>query len=225
MNLTERPSAQRQVQFPPTASTSRGGAIGIHTSLTRCRPLPWRSPCPLAGGRFSAHLFLQEEIYLVAGRYHEYRHEDTEPASVVFLRSPDAALATKYLDATQRYVELYSRLLGSYPYKKFALVENFWETGYGMPSFTLLGPRVIRLPFIIHSSYPHEILHNWWGNSVYVAKRGGNWSEGLTAYLADHLLAEQRGRGAVTGGVSDAEIRGLCWEGARNCIDGLLESS
>ncbi|MFQ5937988.1 MAG: M1 family metallopeptidase, partial [Acidiferrobacterales bacterium] len=138
----------------------------------------------------------QEEIYLVAGRYHEYRHEDTEPASVVFLRSPDAALATKYLDATQRYVELYGRLLGAYPYKKFALVENFWETGYGMPSFTLLGPRVIRLPFIIHSSYPHEILHNWWGNSVYVAKRGGNWSEGLTAYLADHLLAEQRGRGA-----------------------------
>jgi hypothetical protein len=108
----------------------------------------------------------QEEIYLVAGRYHEYRHEDTEPASVVFLRSPDAALATKYLDATQHYVELYGRLLGAYPYKKFALVENFWETGYGMPSFTLLGPRVIRLPFIIHSSYPHEILHNWWGNSV-----------------------------------------------------------
>lgn len=137
----------------------------------------------------------QEEIYLVAGRYHEYRHEDTEPAALVFLRSPDAALAKKYLDATQRYVELYSQLLGSYPYKKFALVENFWETGYGMPSFTLLGPRVIRLPFIIYSSYPHEILHNWWGNSVYVATHGGNWSEGLTAYLADHLLAEQRGRG------------------------------
>jgi len=138
----------------------------------------------------------QEEIYLVAGRYHEYRREASATAALVFLRSPDTALATKYLDATQRYVELYSRLLGLYPYEKFALIENFWETGYGMPSFTLLGPRVIRLPFIIHSSYPHEIVHNWWGNSVYVAKRGGNWSEGLTAYLADHLLAEQRDRGA-----------------------------
>ena len=37
-----------------------------------------------------------------------------------------------------------------------------------MPSFTLLGPQVIRFPFILTSSYPHEILHNWWGNSVFV---------------------------------------------------------
>jgi len=76
-------------------------------------------------------------------------------------------------------------------------VENSWESGYGMPSFTLLGPRVIRLPFILRSSFPHEILHNWWGNGVYVDVRGGNWSEGLTAYLADHLLQERNGTGAA----------------------------
>ncbi|MCA9255239.1 MAG: M20/M25/M40 family metallo-hydrolase, partial [Phycisphaerales bacterium] len=75
------------------------------------------------------------------------------------------------------------------------LVENFWETGYGMPSFTLLGEQVIRLPFILHSSYPHEILHNWWGNSVFVDYESGNWCEGLTAYMADHLIQEQRGKG------------------------------
>jgi len=50
-----------------------------------------------------------------------------------------------------------------------------------MPSFTLLGPKVIRLPFILYSSYPHEILHNWWGNGVYPDYHSGNWSEGLTA--------------------------------------------
>jgi hypothetical protein len=55
---------------------------------------------------------------------------------------------------------------------------------------------VLRLPFILHSSYPHEILHNWWGNGVYVDYPRGNWSEGLTAYLADHLLEEIEGRGA-----------------------------
>jgi hypothetical protein len=65
-----------------------------------------------------------------------------------------------------------------------------------MPSFTLLGPTVIRLPFILHSSYPHEILHNWWGNGVFVDYEQGNWSEGLTTYLADHLISEQRGKGA-----------------------------
>ena len=64
-----------------------------------------------------------------------------------------------------------------------------------MPSYTLLGPQVIRFPFILSSSYPHEILHNWWGNSVFVDYASGNWCEGLTAYLADHLIQEQRGRG------------------------------
>jgi aminopeptidase N len=54
---------------------------------------------------------------------------------------------------------------------------------------------VIRLPFILTSSYPHEILHNWWGNSVFVDYAKGNWCEGLTAYLADHLIQEQRGKG------------------------------
>ena len=65
-----------------------------------------------------------------------------------------------------------------------------------MPSFTLLGSRVIRLPFILYSSYPHEIVHNWWGNSVFIDYATGNWAEGLTSYLADHLLQEQKGKGA-----------------------------
>jgi len=77
-------------------------------------------------------------------------------------------------------------------HKKFALIENFWEAGYGMPSFTLLGEKIIRFPFILHSSYPHELLHNWWGNSVYVDFETGNWCEGITVYMADHLIKEQR---------------------------------
>ena len=113
--------------------------------------------------------------------------------AMVFLRTPDAPLAQQYLDATAQYLQMYHTLLGPYPYKKFALVENVWESGYGMPSFTLLGSKVMRLPFIVASSYPHEILHNWWGNGVFVDVQQGNWSEGLTAYLADHLMQEQRG--------------------------------
>ncbi len=144
----------------------------------------WQSPEP------------QEEIYLVAGRFTEYSRPAGNVTAMVFLRTPDEGLANKYLDATASYLEMYDKLIGPYPYKKFALVENFWETGFGMPSFTLLGSQVIRLPFIINSSYPHEILHNWWGNSVFPDYDKGNWSEGLTAYLADHLMKEQQGEGA-----------------------------
>ena len=141
----------------------------------------------------------QQEIYLIAAQFTEYQRtsqlQQGTVAAQVFLREPDHKLADKYLEATVRYLKMYEQLLGPYAYNKFALVENFWETGFGMPSFTLLGSRVIRLPFILNSSYPHEILHNWWGNGVYVDFSTGNWSEGLTAYLADHLIKEQQGQG------------------------------
>lgn len=136
-----------------------------------------------------------EDIDLVGGPLRVARAAAGKIEALVYLHEADDALAQKYLDATARYVALYDALIGPYPYPKFALVENFWETGYGMPSFTLLGPQVIRFPFILTSSYPHEILHNWWGNSVFVDYAGGNWCEGLTAYLADHLLQEQQGLG------------------------------
>ncbi len=136
-----------------------------------------------------------DEIYLVGGPLEVYREAAGAVEALVYLRGTDDALAARYLQATAQYLEMYRELIGPYPYGKFALVENFWETGYGMPSFTLLGPRVIRFPFILASSYPHEILHNWWGNSVFVDYETGNWCEGLTAYMADHLIKEQRGQG------------------------------
>jgi len=138
-----------------------------------------------------------EEIYLVAGPWQTYADRAGEVDIYAFLREEDPGLAGRYLDATKRYLELYNGMLPPYPYASFALVENFWETGYGMPGFTLLGPQVIRFPWILTSSYPHELLHNWWGNSVYIDAETGNWCEGLTAYMADHLFAEQRGEGAT----------------------------
>ena len=138
----------------------------------------------------------QDDIYLIAAPFTLYRQDTAHGEAQVWLREPDPGLAETYLQATARYLDLYSRLIGDYPYAKFALVENFWETGYGMPSFTLLGPRVIRLPFILYTSYPHEVLHNWWGNGVFVDFESGNWSEGLTAYLADHLMKELQGEGS-----------------------------
>lgn len=168
-----------QVEFSSQASSwtavSQGDRSGVNS---------WRSNDPM------------EEVYLIAADFTEYKSQHNEIEVLAYLRTPDQNLATKYLNATERYLALYEPLLGDYPYSKFALVENFWETGYGMPSFTLLGEQVIRFPFILESSYPHEILHNWWGNGVYPAYDSGNWSEGLTAYLADHLFREMDGAGS-----------------------------
>ncbi len=138
----------------------------------------------------------QDDIYLVAAPFTLYTRQAGNVEVQVYLRQDDPSLAQQYLGTAAQYLAMYQKFLGQYPYQKFAAIENFWETGYGMPSFTLLGPRVMRFPFVLHGSYPHEILHNWWGNGVFVDYEGGNWAEGLTAYLADHLIAEQRGNGA-----------------------------
>jgi len=137
----------------------------------------------------------QEEIYLVLGKYRVTEREQAGVLTQAFLYGEDPELAERYLAATGDYLKLYTELLGPYPYPKFALVENFWQSGFGMPSFTLLGDQVIRLPFIVSTSYGHEILHNWFGNSVYVDWEKGNWCEGLTTYLADHLYKESEGQG------------------------------
>ncbi len=138
-----------------------------------------------------------DEVYLIGAKWTEYSKKLGDVEVQAFLRTPDQELADRYLNVTSGYLQMYNTLIGDYPYTKFALVENFWETGYGMPSFTLLGEKVIRFPWILFSSYPHELLHNYWGNSVFVNYDKGNWCEGITVYMADHLMQEQRGSGAT----------------------------
>ncbi|MCK4773640.1 MAG: M1 family peptidase, partial [Candidatus Krumholzibacteria bacterium] len=132
------------------------------------------------------------EAYFIAGPYvvREAPHGDVKAYTFTYENTPEELCQT-YLDATGDYLDLYEEMIGPYPFDKFAMVENWWQTGYGMPSFTLLGDRVIRLPFIVHTSYGHEILHNWWGNGVFVDIEKGNWCEGLTTYLADYSYKER----------------------------------
>jgi aminopeptidase N len=173
-----------QVSLPePWQAVSQGQRTRNEISGNR-RIVSWSSLHP------------SEEIYLIGNRFHVYEAEHNGLSLYAFLLQEEKELAERYLETAKGYIDFYSRLIGPYPYEKFALVENSRQTGYGMPSFTLMGSRIIRFPFILHSSYPHEILHNWWGNGVFPRMDEGNWSEGLTAYLADHLLMELNGKGA-----------------------------
>ena len=115
----------------------------------------------------------------------------TITAATYFFAETDH-LADAYLAATADYLSLYQNLFGPYPFEKFAVVENFFPTGFGFPSYTLIGGPVLRLPFIIHTSLGHEIAHCWWGNGVLVDEQGGNWSEALTTYVADYLYQEKK---------------------------------
>lgn len=134
-------------------------------------------------------------IHLVMAPYvvNKDRHADVELAT--YLLPEDKDLSDRYLAYIKKYLSMYEDILGPYPFRRFAVVENILPTGYGMPTFTLLGRQVLKLPFIPETSLGHEVLHSWFGNSVYVDYAKGNWSEGLTSYLADHYYDVLKGKG------------------------------
>lgn len=136
-----------------------------------------------------------ERLTLAADRWilAEGKEGDVEIAG--YFIEEDAALAGRYIASAKFFLRLYEKMLGPYPYRRFSIVENSLPTGYSMPTLTLLGRAVVRLPFIVESSLGHEMLHQWFGNSVYIDSAGGNWAEGLTTYLSDHLVEERKGSG------------------------------
>jgi hypothetical protein len=137
-----------------------------------------------------------EGIHLVAAPW-KVQQQDWEGQRLAVYTLPDTPdeLGKSYLDAVKSSLERYSKAIGPHAWPQFVVAEHILPTGYGMPSFTLLGAGVMRLPFILRTSLPHEVLHDWWGNGVYVDYAQGNWCEGLTAYMADHALAGEDAKG------------------------------
>ena len=134
--------------------------------------------------------------FIASNRFRIVKERFGEIDLYAYFFDEDMNLAKDYLEHAKRYFDLYQKMLTPYPYRRFSIVENILPTGYSMPTFTLLGQDVVKLPFIVRTSLGHEILHQWFGNSVYIDYDKGNWAEGLTTYLADHLYAEQSGEGA-----------------------------
>ncbi len=140
-----------------------------------------------------------EALSLVANRFVVSSRIWQPPAGApvlvaTYLFPDDAPLAQEYLDASVEYLAAYSALLGPYPFPKFAVVENFFASGLGMPSFTLLGSGSIKRHYVQPYALGHEIVHSWVGNWVLNDVERGNWVEGLTTYLANYYYDELTGK-------------------------------
>jgi len=134
-----------------------------------------------------------EALTLVANRFTTKQRDWKGIEVATYLFPDEAGLADEYLDASIRYLDVYVKLLGPYPFPKFAVVENFFASGLGMPSFTLLGSSVVKRRYVQPYALGHEIVHSWIGNDVFNAVEQGNWVEGLTTYLANYYYEELTG--------------------------------
>jgi hypothetical protein len=177
--IDSRPAFRLTVKAPPgIIAVTAGRSLG-HADRDGATVSEWQIDHPVRG------------LALSAAAYRVQERTVGEVVVATYFREPNQELAPAYLDATAGYLRLYEQLFGPYPFPKFAVVENFFPTGYGFPSYTLIGETVLRLPFIIATSLGHEIAHCWWGNGVFVDVAEGNWSEGLTTYVADYLYKER----------------------------------
>ncbi|AMD02597.1 M1 family metallopeptidase [Halomonas chromatireducens] len=136
---------------------------------------------------------------LATGPWRERRQAvDGVRVRTLFPAELDDAHAETYLAHSGRYLAQFSERVGGYPYDSFTIAASPAPLGLAFPGFTLLGERVIPLPFIPHTSLAHELMHAWWGAGVRVDYPSGNWSEALTTYLADYHLDELRGEASDT---------------------------
>jgi hypothetical protein len=141
-----------------------------------------------------------DRLWLQAGKWKVERRTAKGGVSVAtYLSEGNAALSPLLLDAAEEYLAAFGKVLGPYPHAKFDIVENFFSTGYGMPSATLFGGDVVqqigmasqRSGGKIPPGYlDHELMHGWWGNGVFVDYASGNWCEALTTYCSNYLRKE-----------------------------------
>ncbi|MEN8148520.1 MAG: M20/M25/M40 family metallo-hydrolase [Planctomycetota bacterium] len=138
-------------------------------------------------------------LALSAGNYVVTTREMNGVAISTYLYPEDQQYAEVLLAETARYFEFYRPILGDYPWPKFDIVENFFASGYGMPTYTLLGktviPHMVRMAARYGGKIPagyiaHELVHCWWGNWVYPDYASGNWCEGLTSWYANYLMKD-----------------------------------
>jgi hypothetical protein len=137
----------------------------------------WRSPYPLHG------------FAIVGGPLVVHRGRLRDIDISVYVSPANWSHAEGLLTGVKNILNRYEPLIGPYPARHYAVVENFFSSGFAFPTFTLLSREVIAMgsrTLTSHGYLDHELLHSWWGNGVFVDPRDGNWCESLTSYMTNY---------------------------------------
>lgn len=138
---------------------------------------------------------LTDGLTLVASR--DYRVAQARHGDVLletWLKPEFESSAQVYLARMTALLDDYQVKFGPYPHRRLAVVQAPVASSLSLPGFVLLHADALRetpeLPTLAH-----ELVHEWFGNSAYIAFDTGNWAEGAAIYFADHALDELKGNG------------------------------
>jgi hypothetical protein len=185
----EAPLTQFEVtatEVPGMVLVACGNREGAKLDAPRGERTTWRSPFPLQG------------MALVGGPHKVFQRQVDDVLVSVHVSEDHASFAPGILDAVESYLRLYEPLIGAYPYDEFTVVENFFSSGFAFPGFTVLASAVIGMgeDGLRPGYQDHELVHNWWGNGVFVSALDGNWCECLTSYCTNYMRHILEGRHA-----------------------------
>lgn len=167
------------VQIPAKWEIITHGILVARSKLLQGTMTAWHSTVPV------------DSLTVVAGKYVVNTKKVNGVELSTYFYPEESGLAKEYLNAAAKYLQIYSQLLGPYPFSKFVIVEGFFPSGLGFQSFTLLGKQVIKRHYTQPYALGHELVHCWFGNYVFNDLKSGNWVEGLTTYLANYYYDEQ----------------------------------
>ena len=109
-----------------------------------------------------------------------------------YLDPDDRDKSLSQIGRTPRMIEVFSSLIGPYPYEKLAMVESSTRFG-GMENATAIFLDEKRLggDVSLEGLAAHEIAHQWFGNSVTQTEWSDLWlSEGFATYF-EHVFFER----------------------------------
>jgi aminopeptidase N len=149
-------------------------------------------------GNESSFLFShpREGMTLAAGRYAELKDTFNGVDIHAYFLPEDAPLAETYMRYVKDHLGKYGELLAPYPYRRLSVAESILPGGHSVPTLIILGRLgrdAGRPPSGPDSSLAHAVLKQWFGGLVYCQCESGDWPDGLTTYLADHLYREGQG--------------------------------
>jgi aminopeptidase N len=137
----------------------------------------------------------QDDITLAASNHWVVsRDSQNNIEFLTYLFPEDAHLAPRYLGEARHALARYEQLLGPYPYRRLAIVENSFQAGQAQPTYILLEPRDFQKEDF-ERTLGHEIVHQWFGCAISPDYDQGNWCEGMATYFSNHLLQEEKGQG------------------------------
>lgn len=199
------PVIKEMVRYRLRASLPRGYlAVSAGDTVTRLRSggrevITFDFPHPLPG---------DEGLAFAATNRYQLREEQAGGVVLrTLLTSEMAEYAAGLMEQAKTLLTRYQKLFGPYPFKRLTLAEAPTSSSLSYPSYILLTrPNIKGLPE--DRTLAHEMVHEWFGNGVFISWKTGNWAEGAAIYFADHGFQE----GLETG-----------WECRRKMLLGYLD--